>query len=388
MTKPAFAKALTAWYVCEIISDKAPMNKNFWICNILNNTTAEMLLYGFIGEYEAIDDAAFITDLRNLEAQYATINIRVNCGGGNVYSGLAIFNAIRNCKAKTVGFIDGIAASMGAICVLACDEKQMSKYARYMTHRVTGFNGGNADSMRLYAEQLEQLENTLSTIIAEQTGLTQEEAKAKYITDADRWIGAEQALTEKLIQGIYDAAPVTLPETEADPLQLYNAYHSIFNISQPKNEDMKAIALLLGLPENATEAEITTAIGTMKTAKENAENATKLAVQAKAKALVTNAIANKQLVETDRAVFEPLAEANYEAAEAAIAKIPVAKKPNQVINMATQKLDGAAPENTEADNWENLLKQGNAVVAACKKDEPLRYRELYKAHYGFEPVIN
>ncbi|HEX8460915.1 MAG TPA: head maturation protease, ClpP-related, partial [Segetibacter sp.] len=165
--------------------------KKFWTVNKVNTKTAEMLIYGFIGQYEEIDDAEFIKDLRQLEAAYADINFRINCGGGDVYKGLAIYNSIRNSKCNTTSYVDGIAASMGAVIAASTNKTYMSKYARFMTHRVTGFCGGNSDDLRNFAIEFDNYELSIAEILANKTGLTKEAAKTKYITNKDRWISAE-----------------------------------------------------------------------------------------------------------------------------------------------------------------------------------------------------
>ncbi|WP_171606452.1 head maturation protease, ClpP-related [Limnovirga soli] len=364
------------------------MKKKFWIVNQVNSFTAEILLYGFIGEYEAIDDAAFITDLRTLENTFSTINIRVNCGGGDVYKGLTIFNAIRNSKASINGFVDGIAASMGAVIIAACTNVQMSKYARYMTHRVTGYNGGNADDMRNFADQLDQLENIIAEIIAKRTGLTAADAKTKYITNQDRWIGADQALQEKIIDGIYDAEPIALPATENNAQQLFNAYHKIFNISSlQKTENMKSIALLLGLAENATEQEVSAAISALITAKSKAENAIEAANKQKVKALVDGAIQCKQLTESDRPSFEAMALVNYDNTAAVIAKIPVSRKPTEIINGKNPDVPGA-DDTAEVDSWDKMMAKGENFVKEFKKTNAAQYAQFYKTNYGRDlPVV-
>ena len=361
------------------------MKKKIWVINAYSGSTAELLLYGFIGQYECIDDAAFITDLRALEGKYTDLNIRINCGGGDVYKGLTIFNAIRNSTLKTHGKIDGIAGSMGAVVAAACDDVEMSKYARYMTHRVTGFNGGNADDMRTFADELEQLETTIATILAKRTGLPVDEAKTKYITDQDRWIGADQALTEKLIDAIYDADPVDLPTTEnADTSKMFNAFEKVYNISTTKNDNMKFITALLGLSENATEAEITTAINKLKDDKATAENAVKKTVESSAKNLVSAAIGEGRLVEADRVEYEEAAVENFDRTAKMINKLPVTKKPMQTIVNKDKPEGGEGAE----DNWEALQKKGTAAVASCKAETPEVYKQLFKTHYGREPKMD
>lgn len=341
-------------------------------------------MYGYIGQYEEIDDASFVLDLRTLEAKYANINIRVNCGGGDVYKGMTIFNSIKNSKSFITVFIDGIAASMGAVICAAARKVQMSKYARYMTHRVYAQMGGNADEMRAFADEMEQLETNIASIIGKRTGLTTEEAKTKYINDKDRWIGAEQAMTEKLVDEIYDADPVQVPDSN-DIQNVFNAYQHQFDNSLQKPNDMKAIALLLGLPENATEAQIEAALKQLKESLTTAQNSALVANKAKAKALVDMAIQNKQLIEGDRAMFEPLAETNYEAAVAAISKIPTAKKPSQLINNKDLKIDGVELDTEGVTKWEELTAKGEDFAAEFKKTNPEVYAKLLKEYVAKKP---
>src|SRR5436190_12627201 len=155
----------------------------FWIVNEVNPMQAIILMYGYIGDYEAIDDAAFVMDLQNLASKYPEILIRVNCGGGNVWKGMVIYNAIKENRDKIKIKIDGVAASMGAIFPLGAKKENVSisKYGRVMTHRVSTGMFGNADELRAMATELEAWENSFSEILAERTGLTKEEAKKKYI---------------------------------------------------------------------------------------------------------------------------------------------------------------------------------------------------------------
>ncbi|MGN7787414.1 head maturation protease, ClpP-related [Niabella sp. 22666] len=366
------------------------MKRKFWAVNTINTQTAEIILYGFIGEYENIDDAAFVADLRALEQIYSTINIRINCGGGSIYMGLAIFNAIRNSKAETHGFIDGIAASMGTIVAGACTKLHMSKYAKYMTHRAKGVSYGNAEDMRAYADQLDQLEDSLSEILAERSGLSKEEAKAKYITSVDRWIGADQALSEKLIDSIYDAEPVEVPvpENAAAVQSVYAAYNAVLNYSQNTNE-MKEVFKLLGLPENATEAEVLAAINKLKSEKETALNSVKQAAQARAKGLVAKAKLEGKITDAEVADYEAQAEANFDFVEKNLAKIPVLKKPTEAINRQAINVAGeqaAESGNGTPEKWEYLVAKGPKAVAELKESDYTTYENLYEAHYGRKPI--
>ena len=57
------------------------------------------------------------------------VDVRINSNGGEVYSGIAIFNALKNSKADITIYVDGIAASMASVIALCGKPVQMSRYA-------------------------------------------------------------------------------------------------------------------------------------------------------------------------------------------------------------------------------------------------------------------
>lgn len=358
----------------------------FWIVNEISTEAAEILMYGYIGEYEAIDDAIFLMDLRNLEARFKDITIRVNCGGGDVYKGMTIFNAIRQSKANIIIKIDGIAASMGAVFPLGAKKGNVSasKYARIMTHRVTGIGIGNADDLRTQADEMEVWEDNISDAISNRTGITKEEAKAKYIVNKDRWISAEQALAEGIIDSIYDADPVSVPE-DKNPEHLFNMFQTVFlnkAKSQPKKYTMKKDLLKkLGLSDEATDAEIDTAVEKVLSDKETTENAVKAALKTKAKGLVDKAVQNKLITEAERAEYDKQAEeseAGYSFVEKIFNKMQPVKRPSEMLNRKDKKEDD---DTTEVSDYEALVKKGTAAVAAFKAENFSEYKKMWEAHY-------
>lgn len=190
---------------------------------------AEIFIYGYIGDNwteDGVTAAAFTKELRKLEKEYSTIRVRINSGGGSVFDGITIFNAIRASKAEVEAWIDGIAASMAMPIALACKKVYISKFSQGMTHRVTGGCYGNADDMKHYAKLMDDLENAIAEIIAERTGLTVEAAKKKYITNNDRWLNAKEAHAEGLVDGIYDGEEIDAP-ANASPIELMRTYNTV-----------------------------------------------------------------------------------------------------------------------------------------------------------------
>ena len=58
-----------------------------------------IFLYGDIGNCYDVRSGDIVKELMEAEASYKRIDVRINSNGGDVYSGIAIFNAFRNSKA-------------------------------------------------------------------------------------------------------------------------------------------------------------------------------------------------------------------------------------------------------------------------------------------------
>ena len=148
---------------------------------IPGNDACCILLYGDIGEYEDVRSGDIARELIEAEAAYKKIDVRINSNGGDVYAGIAIFNAFRNSKADITIYVDGIAASMASVIALCGKPVKMSKYARLMLHSVSGGCYGNKTELRRCLEEVEALENTLCQMYAPKLGISEEEIRARYL---------------------------------------------------------------------------------------------------------------------------------------------------------------------------------------------------------------
>lgn len=174
---------------------------------------ATILLYGEVGDWSEVSARDVVTRLLELTRTYDKIDIRINSGGGEVYCGLAIYEALRNSAANLTIYVDGIAASMAAIIALCGKPLYMSPYARLMLHNVSGGSWGNSKELRRVAEEMEQLQGTLAKMIAGRLGKTPEEIETTYFDGEDHWLTAQECLSMGLIDGIY-----SMEEDDAPPL--------------------------------------------------------------------------------------------------------------------------------------------------------------------------
>ena len=190
-----------------------------------------ILLYGDIGEYSDVTAAAIVRELMEAEASGKRIDVRINSNGGDVYTGIAIFNALKNSKADITIYIDGIAASMASVIALCGKPVQMSRYARLMLHSVQGGCYGNKEEMQGCIREIESLEDTLCEMYAARMGKEKEEIRSLYFDGKDHWLRADEALALGLIDGIYDADP--LPE-DSTPEQVFQIFNN--RLQQPQNK--------------------------------------------------------------------------------------------------------------------------------------------------------
>lgn len=206
--------------------------------SILNEQTACLLLYGEIsdeGGEGKIASRDIVNELMYLDGAYENLNIRINSIGGDVYPGIAIFNAIRQCKSNVTIYIDGIAASIAGVIALCGRRVEMSRYARMMLHNVSGGCYGNKKDLQDMISTIESLEDTIAEIISERCGKDKEKVKSTYFDGTDHWLKADEALGLGLINAIYDVEAVPAESTTDD---IYRIFTNRLELEQqPQNPD-------------------------------------------------------------------------------------------------------------------------------------------------------
>lgn len=127
------------------------------------------------------------------EAGDKPLIIRINSGGGSVFGGLAIYNVLRGYKGKKTVYVDGIAASIASVIMLAGDEVFIPANAFVMLHPPWGICVGEAEDMRAYADSLDLCARSIYGIYAAnyRDGVDIEAEQAK-IAD-EHWMLGEEA---------------------------------------------------------------------------------------------------------------------------------------------------------------------------------------------------
>lgn len=147
---------------------------------------------------------SLILQLRYLRAQDSgkEIVMHINSPGGEVSSGLALYDVMQAipCPIRTV--CEGTAASMAGILFLSGNRREMLPHARVMIHDplISGGVGGSALQIERISRQLLQTRETIGKIISRHTGKTLEEVYEK--TAADTYFNAEECIAWGLADGI------------------------------------------------------------------------------------------------------------------------------------------------------------------------------------------
>lgn len=132
----------------------------------------------------------------------------INSPGGEVREGLSVYDTIRLLKSPVYAVVTGIAASMGSIILLACDEDKrlMLKSSTVMVHDCAwgsrDLGGKKPHEVQTELDQLKQVNERIVSIIAERTGKTADEISE--ITRKDSFFSAEEAIDFGLASAIVD----------------------------------------------------------------------------------------------------------------------------------------------------------------------------------------
>lgn len=165
------------------------------------DSSADLFFYGDIVSetwqsewYE--DDMApgdvkeFLDQLDEIE----NINIHINSGGGSVFGGIAIYNMLRRNNAHKTVYVDGLAASIASVIMMAGDEIVMPKNATVMIHKPSAsyfFTTKNADDLRKDAESLDTCQEAIMQTYMTKAKVDKEEIEQK--VNDETWLTGEEA---------------------------------------------------------------------------------------------------------------------------------------------------------------------------------------------------
>ena len=160
------------------------------------------------GEVNADMANNFLSEFMYLENESADpITVYVNSPGGEVNSGLMIYDIIQASKVPVNMVCSGMAASMGAVIMVGGQKgrRYILPHSKMMIHEplMMGDAGGSATSIKKKAESILETKALVNGIIAKHTGKTLEEIDEA--TSFDNYMNAEEAiefgLCDRILEG-------------------------------------------------------------------------------------------------------------------------------------------------------------------------------------------
>lgn len=149
-------------------------------------------------EVNAQTSNELIKQLMYLERQdsESEVTIYINSPGGEVISGLAVYDYIGMMKAPVRTVCIGTAASMGAILFLAGAKRQMLPHTRLMIHDPSyshnDIGGRKSHEIQHELDKLNETREALARIISEKTGRSIDEIYK--VTADDTFYSAQEAI--------------------------------------------------------------------------------------------------------------------------------------------------------------------------------------------------
>ena len=193
----------------------------FWNVASLSDDEGEITLYGDVVSRQPVDwwtgepepglyitPEGFMEDLATVKDK-SKITVKLNSGGGDLYTGIAIHNALKSLRGKVNVIVDGIAASAASVIMCAGDTVTVFPGSLVMIHGVSvmPWDSLNIQDMKQLIKGMEACERAIAEIYNAKTGI--EVDTLRNMMTKETWFTGREAI-EKGFANV-------LKEDERDP---------------------------------------------------------------------------------------------------------------------------------------------------------------------------
>jgi ATP-dependent protease ClpP protease subunit/archaellum component FlaC len=172
-----------------------------------------------------------------------SVEVEINSPGGSVFEGQRIFSALRemsNRGVQIVTTVNGMAASMGSVILMAGDVRRMTKESRIMIHEASSIAMGDARDMKRAADLLDGISRDIANIYADRTG--GDPGQIRQLMFAETWLDADAAMAANFVSEVidYSKKPDDADAKSALPFDTPEKGMSIFARLFPDNAEAVA----------------------------------------------------------------------------------------------------------------------------------------------------
>jgi len=158
---------------------------------------AALYIYDEIG-YWGDTASDLVAALKDVDTD--ALEVHVNSPGGDIFDGLAIYQALKDHPARITVKVDGLAASIASVIAMAGDEVIMAPKASIMIHDGWTMAVGNAAELRKTADLLDKQSGVIASVYADRSN-----RDANFWRDAMReetWYTADEAVDAGLADAV------------------------------------------------------------------------------------------------------------------------------------------------------------------------------------------
>lgn len=201
----------------RFVAGSQPKATKFWNVAEVDDESGEITLYGDVCDRTPVDfwtgetakglyitPEGFLSDLEKVKNK-KNVTVKINSCGGDLYTGIAIHNALKNLTAHKTVVIEGIAASAASVIAMAGDEVQVYPGSMLMIHSVSVglMDYYNLDDLKKMQKDLDASERAVAQIYSGKTGLDVE--KIRGMMSRETWFVGQEAVDSKFANTLIES---------------------------------------------------------------------------------------------------------------------------------------------------------------------------------------
>lgn len=140
-----------------------------------------------------------LSSISEAEHKMDKLDVFINSGGGDVFSGSEIYSALRSYPGQVNIHVVGLAASAASVIAMA-GHSDISPTAQLMVHNVSCQTCGDYHEMDSSSEMLKKANRAIASAYVEKTGMSEQDALD--LMDCETWLTASDAVAYGLIDEV------------------------------------------------------------------------------------------------------------------------------------------------------------------------------------------
>jgi len=361
-----------------------PTTKKELLITITSEGTAGRIsLIGSISEWNANNAEDFRMRCQELkDAGVKALHVYMMTMGGDVFQANEIYNILIEFFGEYTVEGGAVVASAGTYLGVKAKSWESAKNGQVMIHKPSGGSWGNETELENYLKLLKNMTSTYydAYVAKLSTKFTEADFKAKW--DAgDFWMTAAEAKEWGFVDSIKE--PVKVDQATAQYIKACGSpIEMTIDINQnPNDVDLKIMAKSVGLPESATEDQITARItenaekaGKYDTLKAQVELQAKTKKEADIKATLDKCEKTKVIKADARSKWAEMLEKDFEGTKALLDGMePVSKLSDDIVVPS----GSGAGTTYQGKTFEQLQDENPETLAKLQDENPTAFEQLF-----------